>query len=208
MATIQGQEGVQTLSAGVAPATPARITRSGELGTSDVHARYQEAVSKGNVFNSANTAVQALSVNSATATGLVLSNPLGSGKNIVLLEVCISAASLPAGQSSFVLTANNNPAAAAVVHTTPITPKNALLGGATGVGLTDSAATLPAAPTVVRAIGGGPAATIAASTSWPAMIKDEVAGAIILAPGTAISLQALTTAISAVASFTWEEVPA
>lgn len=206
MPIAQGQRGVQAVAQGTTPSTAVRVTSTGELGNSDVHGRYQEAVLSGNTFTASNTAVQALSLNSATATGLVLSNPLGSGKNLVLLEVCIAVASLPAGQSNFVLTANNNPAAAATVHTTPITPKNALLGGSTGVGLVDSAATLPVAPTIIRAIGGGCAATIAASTTWTPFIKDEVAGAVVLAPGTTVSLQALTTAISVVASFTWEEV--
>lgn len=202
---IQAQAGpVGIGKTGVANAL--RVTSTSELAVSDAHGRYQEAVLQGGVFVGGNPAAQALSLNVAASTGLILTNPLGSGKLLVILEVCIAIASLPAGQAAFILAVNNNPAAVAVVHTTPIVPKNALIGGAAGAGLLDSSATLPVAPTVVRAIGGGPAATVAASTSWPAMIKDEIAGAIILKEGTSIALQALTTAISVVASITWEEI--
>ena len=102
------------------------------------------------------------------------------------------------------LAANVNPIAAAVVHTTPVTIRSALLGaGASSVALADSAATLPAAPVVVRAIGGGPVAT---GSVHAAFIRDEIAGDLILAPGTAVSLTALTTAISVLASICWAEV--
>ncbi|MEY4299376.1 MAG: hypothetical protein RIR25_612, partial [Verrucomicrobiota bacterium] len=37
-------------------------------------------------------------------------------------------------------------------------------------------------------------------------IKDVVDGALVVGPGQLISLQAITTAISVIATFTWEEV--
>lgn len=185
---------------------PARTSKTGALVTLDAHGRYQEAVVRGNVFLAANTATQALSLNSGTATGLILTNPAGSTKNLILLEVCVALASLPAGQSNLILTGNNNPAAAIVTHTTPLTVRNALMGSGLGaVGLADSAATIPNA-NIMRIIGGGTAATVATSTAFPPFIRDEIAGLIVLAPGTCISLQCLTTAITVVASMAWEEV--
>ena len=72
----------------------ARGSDFGEMAVVDGHARYMDAVLNGNVYTAANTASQALSLGSATATGLVLTNPAGSGKNLVILEIAsyISAA--------------------------------------------------------------------------------------------------------------------
>lgn len=181
--------------------------KAGETISQDAHGRYCEATYRGQTFVASNTAAQALSLNSTTATGLILSNPTGSGKLIVINKVIVALASLPAGAAPLILTGNTNPAGAATTHTTPLTPQSALIGsGATPVGKVDSAATIAAA-TIIRALPGGPAATVAASTTFPPVIIDEIAGAIILQPGTCISLQCLTTAISVVASFEWEEIP-
>jgi putative intracellular protease/amidase len=186
----------------------ARASKYGALVVADGHGRYTEATRTGNVFTAANTAVLALSVNSGSATGIILTNPVGSGKLLSVLDVCVSIASLPAGQASLVLIGGSS--TTAVTQTTPIVFKNSLLGGsgATGVALVASVATLPAASFAInRIIGGGPAATIAASTSFPAFIRDEVAGLIVLYPGSFISLQAVTTAVSVMASISWEELP-
>lgn len=185
---------------------PARSTKDGSIAVQDAHARFQEAVMRGNVFCAANTANQALSVNSATATGLILTNPAGSGKNLVLLELAVAITVAPTAVGSVVLEANINPVAAAVTHTTPITPRNALLGtGTAPAGLVDSAATLPAAPIVIRSIMGIQWVTGAQIANLA--VKDLVDGAVILAPGTAVSIQAITTAVTGVMSFTWEEIP-
>lgn len=204
--TFVGTVGEQFLQDGASPPAGFREGRLGELMISETRGRYAELTSRGRVFLAANQAATALSLLSATATGLILTNPAGSGKNLELLEICIALATAPAGVATIALAANVNTVAAAVVHGTPLIVRPALLGSsATPVGLVDGAATLPAAPVVVRGIGGGPVAT--GSVTAP-FIKDEVAGAIMLSPGTAISLSAFTTAISVIASFTWAEYPA
>lgn len=187
---------------------PLRSDRQGALVATDAHGRYQEAVVRGNVFTAANQAVQALSLNStATATGLILTNPAGSGKNLALLEIeCFIAAAVTA-VANVVLMANINPVAVAVAHTTPVTVRNAFLGsGTSAVGLVDSAATLPAVPILVRSLFGWTWVT-AGTTASQLGVKDEVSGALILAPGTAVSLAAVTVAHSVIAAFTWEEIP-
>ena len=182
-----------------------RQTYEGSVVTQDAHGRYQEAVLRGNVFVASNQAAQALSTAlSTTQTGFTLTNPAGSGVNIVVLDATIALASAPAGISDLVWAANVNPVAAAVTQTTALIVRNALLGSsAAGVGLAASAVTLPVAPVVVRSVGGGPVAT--GSVTAP-FIRDEIGGLLVLAPGTALSLSALTTAISAITSVTWEEV--
>lgn len=140
---------------------------------------------------------------STTQTGLTLSNPYGSGKTLVLLKFFGAFTTAPAAIATLVLAANVNPVAAAVTHTTPLTVRKANLGVAgTAVGLADSAATLPAAPVVVAGLGG-PVAT--GSVSQPQVVNN-FEGSICVAPGCAISVNSLTTAISGIWTIVWEEI--
>lgn len=142
---------------------------------------------------------------STTQTGFTLTNPIGSGKNLVVLNIDVAPTTAPAGAATIVAAANVNPAAAAVTQGTPLIVRNAKLGiSDTGVGLAASAVTLPAAPVVVRGIGG----PVGASSLNGEPIHDKVDGALVLTPGTALSVNSLTTAISAVISMTWAEVDA
>lgn len=140
---------------------------------------------------------------STTQTGFTLTNPLGSGKNLVVLQINVACTTAPAAAATIVAAANVNASAAAVTQTTPLTVRSAKLGVTdTGAGLAASAVTLPAAPVVVRAIGG----PVGASTISPPYIKDDVNGALVITPGSALSINSLTTAISAVISMVWREV--
>lgn len=159
-----------------------------------------------NVFVASNQAAQALSTAlSTTQTGFTLTNPAGSGTNLIVLQTTIAICTAPAGISTIVYAANVNPVAAAVTQTTALTVRPAKLGAAnTAVGLAASAVTLPAAPVVVRSVGG-PVATGSVSETY---ILDDVQGALVLTPGTALSLNCLTTAISVICAMTWQEVSA
>lgn len=140
---------------------------------------------------------------STTQTGFTLTNPFGSGKTLVLLQVRGALTTAPAAIATVVLAANVNPVAAAVTQTTPLTVRKANLGvTATAAGLAASAVTLPAAPVVVRGLGG-PVAT--GSVSQP-QIVDDIEGALCVAPGCAVSINSLTTAISGIWSIIWEEI--
>lgn len=199
----QGLVGSVQYADGAQPA--ARQGKGGELMVSELNGRYYELTYRGKVFSACTQTAIALSTKSTTATGLILTNPLGSGVNLMLLSIQVALATAPAGISNIHLEANAAVQGTAVTHTTPLTVVNALLGANTlGVGLADSAATLPATPTVIRAIGGGPVAT--GSVAAP-FIYDDVAGQIIIGPGTNVSLGYVTTAISVIASFFWAELP-
>jgi len=140
---------------------------------------------------------------STTQTGITLTNPAGSGKTLVLLQLRGAVSVAPAGASPLVLAANVNPIAAAVTQTTPLTVRPANLGlTKTGAGLAASAVTLPAAPVVVRSVQG----PVAASSVTPAAVSDDINGALSVSPGCAISLSSLTTAVTGVWSIVWEEV--
>lgn len=140
-----------------------------------------------------------------TQTGFTLTNPLGSGKNLVVLSVDAAFTSAPAAAATLVLAANVIPQATQVVQTTPLVVRHAALGNSQfGVGLAASAVTLPAAPVVVRGLGG----PVATGSLTPDPIHNSVNGALVLIPGSALSVNSLTTAISAVISMTWREVQA
>jgi hypothetical protein len=178
-----------------------------EVLVSELMARYYENVVRGLVFNACNQAGVALTNLAATATGFILTNPAASGKNLVLLEILFAQTSVAAAaaNAAVLLAANINPVAAAVVHTTPLVINNALLGsGQASVAKVDASATLPAAPVAIRTIWQ-PSVSATATTGVPGLVKDEVAGIIVVAPGCAISMTALS-ALSGITSMSWAEV--
>ena len=207
---LEARTGPAVSSDGAAGET--RRGRFNELITNDLGlGRYAEAVLRGQVFWASTQSGIALTTTlSTTATGFILTNPVGSGKNLLLLDTVVALTSAPAGVATLAWAVQfNSPTVTAVTHTTPLTVRPALLsgGGAAGggVGLADSAATLPNTPVALRAIPGGP---VASGTLNAAFIRDEVSGLVIMAPGCSINTFALTTAISAVISVWWAEVVA
>lgn len=159
----------------------------------------------GKMFHSCSTGAVTLSTVSATCTGLVLSNPYGSGKLLVVEKVRFSPSTAPAGAAVVGLAISPAVSQTAVVHTTPAVIHNALMSGSnvnTGAGQVDAAATLPAAPVWLRPIGS----VVAASSISPGMYVDETNGDIILPPGTNLSLSYLTTAAVGIAEFSWAEI--
>src|SRR6266550_4393786 len=82
---IRVKPGVVTAGDGTYPEL--RGARKGGLVSQDVGGRYEEGSYRGAMFYAANTAAQALSVASSTYTGLVVQNPVGSGKNLSILEI-------------------------------------------------------------------------------------------------------------------------
>lgn len=195
-----GQTGPQTLNDG--SQTPLRLGNSGELIASLLHGRYYEQVMRGNVWWASNQAAQAVSIALATTyTGICLSNPLGSGKNLVLLSAGYALSVAPAGIATIHLIGGSSPATN-VTHTAALTPRNALLGN-TGspVAKADSQATIPTPEYIMSLMGGFTAGALPAS---PNALFD-IGGQLILAPGGFIAIGALT-AVTGFGSFVWEEV--
>jgi hypothetical protein len=182
-----------------------RLGRFLDTVVQDAHGRYYEATSRGNVYVAANSAAQATTTSAATATGLILTNPIGTGKMLSILDVTVGVGAVVAAVFEVGLFANINTLAAAVTQTTPITPRNALLGSANaGVGLAASSATLPAAPIHIRTLLAS--GWVTATAQSQELAKDEIAGAIALLPGTAVSVQSVVGTQSIIASITWEEI--
>src|SRR5258708_24627651 len=76
-----------------------RADRTSAQVVTDGHGRYQEAVLQNNVFLVASQSVATTTTGLATTyTGLCLSNPVGSGKNICLLTASLMQSVIQATQ--------------------------------------------------------------------------------------------------------------
>lgn len=186
-----------------------RGSKDGSQVVQDGHAKYQEAVYRGNVYTAANqTGLATAAGLSATTPVLTLANPAGSGKLAVLLYAGITFSVAPAAAAVCWLAANVNPVAAAVTGTA-FTARNALLGApASNSVLPLLAATLPATPTAICQLGVMFAAALTVNNTNAPMGR-WFDGSIILAQGAAISIQTSTAsgALGTWQEFIWEEIP-
>lgn len=168
---------------------------------------FLEQARLGNLYHACSAGAVTLSTVSATLTGLALSNPYGSGKNLIVKTVSFQPSTAPAGAAVVGLAISPAPSETAVTHTTPAVIHNSIMTGSdkkVGVGKVDVSATLPTVPVWLRPIGG----VVAASSISPGKYTEEVGGEIILPPGTQLSLSYLTTAAIGIASCTWAETDA
>jgi hypothetical protein len=157
----------------------------------------------GNEYFACNQAAVTLSGLSNTATGLILVNPVGSTINIAVMATSWAFSTAPAGASIVGWAMSPTPSSTAVTLGTPMTVYSGKLTGATTVaqGKACSAATTVGTPVWARMMGG----PVAASQINPPFLEDDVAGEIILVPGTSIQLAFLTTAAVGMGTVTWIE---
>jgi hypothetical protein len=199
---LQGQVGPQVVSDGV-PAV-ARLNKDASIAVVESHARYAEGAYRGNVYvcsNPAGTPVTTQAGLSATTPALVLYNPVGSGKLLVLQTVMVNLVAAPAAACHFML-AMNLPSAAAPTTVTLANSQNARTdSAASGSGQSYRISTLAAVPVAIRYFGH----VTAAASITPGQLIDHVDGEIIIGPGVALSLQT-SSAASVVAAFTYEEI--
>jgi hypothetical protein len=202
MATATGTVGSKAVGAG------AQVDQSfgpgGGLRVNDSSGKYTDVNIRGRLFTACNQAAVTSGAGlSATVATLSLTNPVGSGVYLILIDYGFTFSTAAAAATSVYLAATAQ-SATAVTHTTPATVRSALWTGltATGnVGLVDTVATLPAAPLIARTLLGSGTTGLG-----PSIGKDDVAGAFILAPGTAAVIQASAAAIG-FCHLTWEEQP-
>ena len=179
-----------------------RADKEGAIVTNPSHGEYFEAARRGRIFYAANSAAQAVSVALATTyTGLVLSNPAGSGVDLSLLHVGVGLTLAPAAIASLGLIGGWT-AAGVTAHTTALVPGGTYLGGAAGVGKADSAATIPT-PVWLDILASGFTAAALPSTS-PVVLDKR--GVWVVPPGGFLAIGALT-AVTGFFSMLWEEVP-
>ena len=183
------------------------MTGAAESGNANASTQYYNAVRSGNTFFVTNSSAQALSVNSTTATGIILFNPGTSGVNLAIMEVSVALASLPAGASAVCLTGGTQ--STTVTQTTTNVANgvvNAYIGGGVAAKATVGSSATIATAKIMRVIPLATAATVAASTSFPPFARDVVNGSLVIPPGNVCSLQCLTTAVTVWGQITWQEI--
>lgn len=162
----------------------------------------------GQVFTAANVSVKSVIAVNASATGLILYNPYGSGKIAILVDAGFSWTTAPAAVHNIGIGIMGQNATA-ISGTTAAGSGVKVANGMGTAGAASCAAydavTLPAAPVAARWWGG--AAYASAAGNSPYFMRDLIDGAICLVPGSAAALIALTTTCLGVGSFTWIEVP-
>ena len=188
---------------------PMRMDHQGAQVVSPLRGKGYESAYRGKSFSGANQAGATTTVGLATTyTGLCLSNPIGSGVNLVVNKV--SAVFLVAfAAASAVGIMVGYSATTDVTHTTPGAPKNNKYTGAyTGVAKIDTAATLPVAPVVHSLFASGLTGAITTGQQITGAMVD-MDGSLIIPPGgyCAIYTSTASGASSMLASFNWDEVP-
>jgi hypothetical protein len=207
MANIGIQQGATGKQLGQVP-----IASAGEFGEvliSDLHSRYYENNYRGNVFG-VGYAAAALAAPSATSPGsFTLYNPLGSGKNLVMLEITSALTTFTAVATTIcaigVYTFTNQ-------TPTGLTPGNTPLCALVGSGNASIAKTYTAATVVggntfpIRQVNNTGILTAVGFAGNFA--KDDVSGALIITPGCGFGLAATATAADDTIQvcYTWAEV--
>lgn len=189
---------------------PARSDKTGAMVVSQGHGSFQEAVDQGNVYSVANqTGVTSQAGLSATTPVLTLYNPAGSGKDLAVWYVgCHFNVVFVAAAAVFVAVGSNT-IAAAVTGTLTTTHRNMKLGAANDPkAIPMVIATLPAAPVAIGLLGSGLTGIVATVTVIP-QLERWYNGALILRPGTNLTLQTLTAsgANGMFCEYIWEEIP-
>lgn len=169
------------------------------------HGKYYEGVYAAVCAIGANQVGVTTSAGLATTyTGICLSNPAASVKNLSVMRVSGALIVAPSTITGFNLI-TGFAAGGITVHTTPLTPFNAKLGVAmTGlVGLVDSACTLVGTPAHTRSVAQCSTATTAAQ------FDTDIDGSIIIPPGgyLAIGTTIASPASGFMGAIEWEENP-
>lgn len=186
-----------------------RLCRTGEVAVSSAHARFQEAVIRGNCY-SANTAATGVAPGTAIGTtgAFTLHNLIGSGKRLVILRASMGYISGTLGAGTVHYLGNNS--AAAVPTGTAITPVNLATfeaAGSAARAFTTSTITAPALLGNFCSMG----ASLASTAIAPWQVVDEVDGLYSINPGCSLTLHATAAGGSSpvvVFGMQWEEVTA
>ena len=204
---IQGKLGPGTGTAG--SVNSLRTGPTLETIVQQLNGKYYELARLGLVYH-AQTAASGVAPGTAVGTTVpyVLANPAGSGKNLVVLATTLGYVSGTLGAGLLAYVADITLTDAATTGTA-IVPVNGLIGGAAGVAKPFTTATVATSPTLVRPICSM-SAFLATTAMVPfSTVTDDVDGAIIVQPGTAIGVQGIAAAGATpliVIAATWAEI--
>lgn len=189
--------GLVAQGAGSTTAKPLTVDANGAMQNVGV-----ASAANGNVGVAANQTGATLSAALApTYTGLCLSNPAGSGKNLIIARVSGLFDVAPAAFTALGLIIGFS-AAGVVTHTTALTPLNALVGGGAAlIGKADAACTIVGTPAWGRWM------SVTVSATGEANFDEIVNGEIVIPPGGYIAIGASIAgpATGFFGSITWSE---
>lgn len=198
---------VGEISADEGTTNPLRTGQRGELITGALSGRYRESVNKGNVYIAANQTGCVWSVGlHQTNTGLCLSNPNGSGKNLSVLFVSHQEVVAPTGIAAVYLAGGYS--TTDVTHSVAGTIQKAKIGAkaAQSVAKFDTGATLPVAPSIMLNLTAGHTSGALSGTASIACV--DLGGLIEIEPGGFLIVANFTigVAVGQMASIIWEEI--
>jgi len=205
MAQLQVVRGIQANPTS-SNAFTARGGTGGDVMVSELRGRYYQSTKDGAMYSASIQSVATTTVGLATTyTGLCLSNPISSTVDLILNKASIMQSVLQATQVEAFAIAIGFNATTNVTHTAALATKSNRVGsGLTSVGLADTSATLPTAPTYHTFVTNTGTAT--ADSTGVQVVDFE--GSLILPPGAYACW--VTPAQASVAgmwfSFQWEEV--
>lgn len=161
----------------------------------------------GQVFCAANVSAKSVIAVTAAMTGVILYNPVGSGKKLILVKAGFAWTTAPAAVHNIGIAlmaySSTAPSSLTAIGSGVVAADGS---GAVGVAKAYDAATLPAAPVAVRWFGGATYASAAGNS--PYFLSEDIDGAIGVVPGAAACLTVVTTTAVGLGSMTWIEVPA
>lgn len=200
---LNGQVGAQSLVDGAN--AKVRLDREGGILASGLHGKYAEQSRRGNLFIAANVAAQAVSVAlTTTYTGLCISNPAGSGKNLSILGFGYALSVAPAAIASLHLIGGYS-AAGVVTHTAALAApgiQNCMIGsGGNSVAKADTQATTVNPVYLMPMFHGFTAGALPGADGGFV----DLDGLFTVPPGGWIAAGALT-AVTGFAGFIWEEI--
>ncbi len=157
----------------------------------------------GQTFFACNQANKATTALSTTATGLILYNPWGSGKKLIIADARFAFSAVPTAAGAVMLAMGNAPSQAA----TPAGTADSVWC-ADGSGLAANAAgkVFTIATTNVVNVYVAPLA-VASTTTSSVALADLPEGGIVVVPGNYIMFSHITTVATGIGSFLWVEVP-
>jgi len=181
---------------------PARADKQGASVFTAAHGEYNEAVIRDNVFMAATQAEDTWTVALAGAyTGLIVSNPAGSTKNLSILKAGMAITTAPVGVASIHL--GGGYAVGGITVFNPIAFYNMKLGSAVAsVANVGDTATLVGTPIYLYPLIGG--FTAGALFSQP-MAMTDIGGSIMVPPGAYVMIVTLTVALG-FGCIVWEEI--
>lgn len=199
---IQIEVGPQATSAGDGTPIIPRAGRTGDTIVSELHGRYFEQNYRGRIFTAANQAAQAVSAALATVyTGLLLYNPLGSGKILVPLKFKYALQVAPVAIAPLGWIGGYAATGGVTAQTTKLGVQSSQIGNlSSGIGIPMSAASIVTPTWVAQFADGFTAGALPAPSGM-----NDFEGIFSIYPGAFMAIGALT-AVTGLGYMAWEEI--